>query len=136
MCKGEDMPRPTKYSEEIVQKANKYLDEYSALGDVVPMIEGLAIYLGISRDTIYEWTGQGDKKEFSDIVRAVQTSQARQLINGGLKAQLQPTITKLLLSKHGYNNEKAMEFFERRPKPIMPIYAGLSRTENTDDKPT
>jgi DNA-packaging protein gp3 len=66
----------------------------------VPSIEGLAVFLDVSRETIYDW----DKKypEFSDILRKLQAKQTEMLIDGGLSGRYNPTIAKLLLSKQGY----------------------------------
>lgn len=74
---------------------------YQIVGDVVPTIEGLAIYLGISRETVYAW--EKENPEFSDITENLRALQGNLLINGALGNKFNPTISKLLLSsKHGY----------------------------------
>jgi len=75
--------RPPEYSPAVLDKAKDYLVNFKALGDTVPQIAGLAITLDVSRDTIYEWEGDPEKAEFSDIVKLVRTNQERTLINGG-----------------------------------------------------
>ena len=70
---------------------------------ILPSIEGLARYLEVSRDTLYEWEKQ--YPEFSDILEAVRAEQADRLINNGLSGDYNPTITKLMLSKHGYSDK-------------------------------
>ena len=103
--------RPTKLTPKIVEQAMKYLgmivsDEileagYKQRGDVVPTIEGMAIYLGLSRDTMYAW--EKDNKDFSYIMEGLRQLQGNILINGALANKFNPTISKLLLSsKHGY----------------------------------
>jgi hypothetical protein len=103
--------RPTKLTEELLSYAHQYLgvivnDEiveagYKKLGDVVPTIEGLAIYLGISRETAYAW--EKTSEEFSYIMEGLRQLQGKILINGALANKFNPTISKLLLSsKHGY----------------------------------
>ncbi len=42
------------------------------------------------------------RTEFSDILENILTDQAKRLINGGLYNKFNSTITKLMLTKHGY----------------------------------
>lgn len=96
------MARPTKYSEELLEIARDYLKNFRKHGDFVPSIEGLADTLDISRETVYDWKGKHD--EFSDIVGKVLQKQSRTLINGGLANEFNASITKLMLTKHGYSD--------------------------------
>ena len=66
----------------------------------VPTIEGLALRLQISRDTLYAWKKK--HKEFSYIIEELQHKQAEALINNGLTGDYNSTIAKVLLTKHGY----------------------------------
>lgn len=94
------MARPTKYTEELVAKAEKYLSSYTTL---IPTIEGLALHLEISRETVYAWKDDEDKQQFSDIVSRLLATQSAKLIEGGLSGDFNASITKLILSgKHGY----------------------------------
>lgn len=118
--------RPTEYSEEIVTKANQYLasckdefenlvaqesDKYTTYKQVLkvklPSIEGLALYLEIHRSTIYEW--QKTYPEFSDIIEKLQQQQAETLVNNGLSGNYNPTIAKVLLTKHGYTDKQEID---------------------------
>jgi hypothetical protein len=63
------------------------------------------VHLGISRETLYAWSRDEDKSEFSDLLSQVRTAQERQLINEGLRGNFNSTITKLLLNKHGYSDK-------------------------------
>ena len=113
------MGRPTDYSEDILTKAREYLsarrdeveeyhktrgeksDTYDRLVRVkLPTIEGLAVYLQVHRDTLYEWEKQ--HPAFSDILAELRSEQADRLINSGLSGDYNPTIAKVLLTKHGY----------------------------------
>lgn len=107
--------RPTKLTDEIVQKALDYVfvnkeDEgagWTADGSVIPTIEGLAIYLQINRDTLYDWAEKNN--DFSDILDEVKKQQASMLINLGLSGKYNSTITKLMLSKHGYTEKTEVD---------------------------
>ena len=112
--------RPTDYSPEILEKTIEYLElsedkEEQQLSGLsakrtelykthfkvnLPTIEGLAYYLKVNRDTIYEWCKV--HKEFSDIIEDLKAKQAQELISKGLSGDYNPTIAKVLLSKHGY----------------------------------
>jgi len=98
--------RPTKYKPEIIRKARDYLSNYKDYDDEVPSISGLAIALNIHRDTIHSWLHDDEKKEFSDIITSIMTTQEHALINSGLSSKFNSNITKLLLSKHGYHDNQ------------------------------
>jgi hypothetical protein len=113
------MARPIEYNPEIITRSEEYIascedqeDEYHATrGDKsdsyqriirvkVPTIEGLAVHLDVSRDTLYEW--EKLYCEFSDIMEKLRAKQADRLINNGLSGDYNPTIAKVLLTKYGY----------------------------------
>lgn len=99
--------RPTEYSEDILSKVEEYLDlKRPNKDEVVPSIEGLALYIDIARSTIYEWINHKDKNVFSDIVSKILEKQARILINKGLSDVFNSSITKIMLTKHGYRDSQ------------------------------
>lgn len=106
--------RPTDYSEEILTDAMNYVQQYAndevkdkVLKVNLPTIEGLALYLEISRSTLYLW--QKEHKEFSDIIEILQQKQAQVLINNALSGSYNATIAKVLLTKHGYTDKQEIE---------------------------
>lgn len=120
------MARPREYSEEIITKAKAYID--SCEDEVIdrisghsesfikyeqklkvnlPTIEGLARYLKIHRDTVYQW--EKDHEEFSDILEELRSKQAERLLNNGLSGDYNSTIAKVLLTKHGYNDKQEID---------------------------
>lgn len=106
MCEsgGGIMPagRPTKLTPELVDQAKAHLATFDVtVGTLLPTVEGLALELHVSRDTVYEWAK--DNQEFSDIVNELKSRQAQKLIQNALQNRYNPTIAKLILSgKHGY----------------------------------
>lgn len=121
--------RPTSYSEETLTKAREYLlscedkeiergsderPEYT-IKVKLPTKGGLARYLGVSRETLYAWSKE--KPEFSDIMEDLGAEQEDKLINNGLSGDYNPTIAKVLLTKHGYRE-------------------GIDNTTNDKDLPT
>lgn len=101
--------RPTEYSEEILSQAQDYLENYKKLGDEIPSNAGLAVYLGLSRETIQAWRKEAEKKEFSYILAAIQVKQENVLLNKGLNGDFNSNITKLILGKHGYHEKRDIE---------------------------
>ena len=111
--------RPPEYKPQILIKAKEYInscvdsieeyhktrgsssDSFDRIVRVkLPTIEGLAVYLGIARNTVYDWE---DKYiEFSHIIEELRAIQADRLINNGMSGDYNPTIAKVLLTKHGY----------------------------------
>lgn len=97
--------RPTKLTDELAQKAKKYAkDGYLAVDEVIPTIAGLAVYLGVSRSTLYEYKKLNN--EFSDTLEMILQNQERLLINRSLTGDFNATIAKLMLANHGYNDKQ------------------------------
>lgn len=116
------MARPIEYKDGYVDKTIEYLnsceDSVNELGKLVvklPSIEGLADYLDIHKDTIYDWETKYDR--FSDVITKLRNRQATKLLNNGLSNSYNPTIAKVLLTKHGYRE-------------------GIDQTTNDKDLPT
>ena len=97
---GTEMARPTKYSPALQKKADDYINNLPE-GQIIHSIEGLALHLGIHRDTCYAW--RDTIEEFSDTLDKVMKMQAIALINNGLSGEYNSTITKMMMNvNHGY----------------------------------
>jgi hypothetical protein len=103
--------RPSKYTPELLAKAKQYEANHKVAGEdeVLPTIEGLAIYLGIMRKTIYNWLQDEDKEDFLHIVESILAKQARVLISKGLTGDFNSAITKVILSKHNYSERQELD---------------------------
>jgi len=100
------MPRPTKYNKAILEKANKYIDDYKNLefGKMIPSVDGLALYLEVARNTIYNW---GDEyPEFLHTLEVINAKQKILLLDGGLSGEFNSNITKLALGNHGMSDKQ------------------------------
>jgi hypothetical protein len=124
------MSRPTIYTEDLLVKIREYRDLEMPHGDeVIHSIEGLAIYAGIARSTIYKWKDELGKGDFSDIVEEILEKQGSSLFNNGLNGKFSPTITKVILTKHGYREgiettgkdgkDISVELIEKRANDIV-----------------
>lgn len=105
---------PTLYSQEMVENAKAYLlsadDFHTTNGKLqvrMPTKGGLAFHLKVSRDTLYEWASI--HPEFSDIMEELSSKQEARLINNGLSGDYNPTIAKVLLTKHGYSDKQEID---------------------------
>ena len=141
--------RPTKYSKAILKKAERYIMNCKdniekflestnkktgrkrfkyRLKVSLPKAEGLALYLEVSRDTLYEWARK--YKEFSYILERINQIQADRVIDKALVGDYNPLIAKLLLGKHGYKDRQDITSGD---KPI-PILGGNVHPNNSDKK--
>jgi hypothetical protein len=96
--------RPSKYNEEVLEKARDYLQNYESCGDVIPMACGLAVFLGVTENTIYNWANESNP-EFLRLLGELKSKQHSVLIGKGLTGDFNSTITKLILTKHGYSDK-------------------------------
>ena len=96
--------RPTKYNDEMQAKAKYYLLQgFEEQGDAVPSLAGLCCYLGVVRSTVYLWSET--YPQFSDTLLAINEKQEAMLISGGLRGEMNSTITKLMMANHGYSDK-------------------------------
>jgi len=97
------MARPTKYNDEVLEKARDYIENHEQYDDLVPSVVGLAGAIDVSRSTLYKWGEEND--EFSDILDRINEDQERKLLSGGLGGDFNSNIVKLMLGKHGYSDK-------------------------------
>ena len=74
--------RPTKYKPEIFDKIEEYISMCGREQTSLPTIEGLAIYLDITSETIRQWAKQ--YKEFSLTLKKIVERQKQQLMDDGM----------------------------------------------------
>lgn len=115
--------RPTKYSANMLKKAREYIeqcvDEYTEFHKSrgsqsnsferivkvkLPSIEGLSLFLGVTRSTVYLW--RDNYQDFSDTLDEIEALQRERLITGGLGGDYNSTIAKLVLSANHGMTEK------------------------------
>lgn len=98
--------RPTLYSAEVLAKAKEYLEGgYLQGGKVIPSRQGLALHLGVTRQTLDNWEKNPEYIDFFGILDAINTTQHELLINSGLTGEFNSAIAKLALGKHGYSEK-------------------------------
>lgn len=108
------MGRPKELTKELMEAAEKYVyGEFTATGEIIPTVAGLAFHLGKSKATIYEYRDNDDK--FRKIIDLLQARQEAALVNKGLSGDYNPTVCKLLLARHGYSDKAEIEYSGNDP---------------------
>lgn len=135
--------RPTKLTQELIDKAKTYLATCHATpietekGGVsyvdvqLPKVVDLALLLGVSKSTVYEWC-QGDSEtaqQFSDIVNEINAAQEKMLIDKGLGGLFQPKTTGMLLSKHGYSEKTETDVTSGGEKLSLPTTINIIKPD-------
>lgn len=119
------MARPTEFKEEYIEKTLNYIKNYSDLGDIVPSVAGLAMHIGVSKQSLYTWSKIEGNEEFLDAFSCVRIAQEKQLINGGLGGEFNPAIAKMMMAGHGYSDKQEVDVSSTdgtmTPKPSNPI---------------
>lgn len=118
--------RPTLYSENMLNEVFAYLSRLNH--DELPTMAGLALHLGVSKDTLNEW--EKVHSEFSVALKRVMLKQEVKLINDGIYGgkEVNATIVKLLLQNNHGMREKQDVTTDGKQMPT-PIYGGKSIEE-------
>jgi hypothetical protein len=89
--------RPTKYTPQVIIEINNYLQEAIPENMSIPTVEGIALKLGINKDTLYEWAKKNPK--FSDALDKLKMMQKEALVKTGIFGgkEINSAIVKLLL---------------------------------------
>lgn len=115
---GEDkqVGRPSLFNREMIERAKEYIrffqqsrstEEMENDVEVIPSVAGLALYLGVSRATLYNWGDENE--EFLDTLAILQAVQEVSLLNGGLRGRFNAQISKLALANHGYSDKQEID---------------------------
>lgn len=130
--------RLTNLTPELIEQARGYLA--TCIGKV-PSVEGLALYLRVSRRSIYYWAEAGEQENaspesqaFLHIYEEMICERAERLQQGGLYNRFNPTITKLLLSKHGYVEKQETDLTTKGKELPAPILGGASVPDHNSDQ--
>ena len=124
--------RPTKYEERFIEEVDNYLATTGKEQTSLPTIEGFAIYLDVSRDSLYEWAKL--YPEFSDTLRRIEILQKQQLIDDGIYGgkEVNATIVKLLLQNNHGMKERTDQTTNDKDLPT-PILGGLTNENKRAD---
>ena len=126
--------RPSKLTDALIEQAGRYATkDYRLQGEVIPTIEGLAVFLNVSRKTLYNW--KAENEEFLHILDDLMARQAKELFSNGLTGDFNSTITKLILTKHGYSDrvEQDVTSSDGALAPTSIVLRGVRADDSSDD---
>jgi hypothetical protein len=118
-----DTGRPTKYTDEILKKAEAYLEKCKVQKHI-PFTQELALELKISRETINQWRTATDKdgeiryRAFSDICEDIDTYQEVAIIKRGLAGKAPSFAQFLLETKHKYIKTEKQILIGEKDNPV------------------
>ena len=96
--------RPTIHTPELVAAAWHYLNGgWREANDPVPSVAGIACEIGVHRETLRLWA-KDENNEFFGILSKIAEMQERELLKGGLSGGFNASITKMMMTKHGYSD--------------------------------
>lgn len=97
--------RPTAWSIAVEEKAMEYINGgWETVGHSIPSVVGLCSYIDRSRSVVYVWA-EDENRGFKDILSKLKEVQLLNLMNKGLTSEFNSTITKLILTKHGFSDK-------------------------------
>jgi len=106
-------------------------DSYDRIVKVkLPSIEGLAVFLDVNKTTIYEW--ESTYPQFSNVIDKLRQKQASELINKGLSGDYNPTIAKVLLTKHGYKESTETDLTSKGEKIEFPTTINIIKPDGNN----
>lgn len=126
--KGENpVGRPSELAATL-EKAKWYLNGgYLECKEVIPSIAGLACYTMKGRNNIYEYGKQSE--EFKNILEGILRLQESILLNSGLTGAFNSTITKLVLTKHGYSDKIEQDIKAEVKAPSLSEFYAVNQSE-------
>lgn len=120
--------RPTKYDPlAIFPKIEEYIKMCGTQNQRLPTIEGLALALGVNRDTLYQW--DKDYPEFSDTLKRILDLQKVQLMDDGMYGGKEVNAGMaifLLKANHGMK--------ENDPSTLVQVNNYAEKTQEQKDK--
>lgn len=125
--------RPTNYTSETVQKAEEYIWQAKPENQDIATVEGLALHLGVTRDTIYEWAKV--YPEFSDTLSKLKLNQKVDLIKTGIFGgkEINANIIALMLKVNHNMVETTHTDVTSGGKPL-PLLSALDVRDNNGTK--
>lgn len=112
--------RPSKYKPEYIDKIDEYLETTGKENMSVPKMVSFARYIGVNKDTLYEWAKE--HKDFSDSLSKITDKQEEELVDVGVYGgkEINATIVKMILmSNHGYKERSDVTSNDKELKGLI-----------------
>ncbi|HZX14948.1 MAG TPA: terminase small subunit [Thermodesulfobacteriota bacterium] len=126
--------KPTKYSEETLKTYDEYMAEAIPQNMKIPTVEGFALKLGISKETLYQW--RKIHKEISDALRELKMKQKEYLTEIGVFGgkEINSNIVMLLLKVNHKMIESTHTDITSGGKPL-PILGDVHKDSGNREAP-
>jgi hypothetical protein len=99
--------------------------------DRLPTHAGLAVYLGVCKATVENWSNE--HPEFLDSLSKLNATQEDSLVNRGLKSEYNSTICKLILSSnHGYKDSHDLTTGGEKIHPQVVSFLDITKQEDAE----
>ena len=141
--------QPSKYDRKYIPMVDEYLKTrkdtvfkfvktdgnkttgYERLIDVkLPTIEGFALYINVTKKTLYNWRDKHPK--FLHSLGKIVEEQRKRYLDKGLSGQYNPTIAKLILSSNHGMRERTDVTSDDKPMP-QPLLSALDKDNAIQD---
>jgi hypothetical protein len=130
--------RPTKYDPSFCEEVDEYLATTGKEQMHLPKVESFAIWLDVSKKTLYNWAEE--HPEFLHSLEKIMVRQAEQLIDDGIYGgkDINSTIVKLLLQNNHGMKERIDETTNDKdlPTPILSVRDVCKNERNGQDTNT
>ena len=126
---------PTDYKADVIDRVHEYLATAVPENMKIPTIEGVALKLEVSRDTVYEWAKV--HSEFSDTLELVRTKQKEYLMEIGIFGgkEINATIVALLLRVNHNMVETQKTDITSGGKPVGSILGDVRPNNSNNETP-
>ena len=115
-----EVGRPTKYTPGVIRETKLYLEKAVPENMAIPTVEGLALRLKVSKDSLYQWAKI--YPEFSYALGELKMKQKEALVQTGIFGgkEINSTIVALLLKVNHQMIDKQEIILQARPFEEMP----------------
>lgn len=131
------MRRASTYGPHKIKQANAYLDSFidpkGRPNNVIPNISGLALAIGITRSTAYEWLKHDDKPEYKKVIDRMNCVQEDLTLKYGLTGIFNASIAKMVLGKHGYSDKAEIDLSSSDGSMSPTINVNFINANHIDD---
>jgi len=127
--------RPSKYSQEMLKETEKYLEEAVPENMDLPMVEGLAIRLNVSKQALYRWAKK--HKDFRNALRRLKMLQKLHLAKIGIYGgkEINATIVALMLRVNHKMVETTKQDITSKGEKVLVMPSELVNKYDIDEKP-
>lgn len=124
--------RPTDYDPKYCTVVDTYLAGIGAGQLHLPKIVSFARYIGVAKDTLYEWAKH--HPEFSDALKKIMEAQEERLQDDGIYGgkEVNATIVKLLLQNNHGMRERRDVTTDGKPIPLLSLL-DVSNNDSTQE---